>query len=152
MDYDDEFIQMVPPTEGPIIVPLVEDKLRTRRGVTFDILSSDFSADCKAQFDWITGRRKTRARIPKRSEAYRQRRQEFLCFMSCYAFMGIFALLSVVLFLVSILTDSDKWEWGDRYSYRETSDMSAYKAKNLRQRLKYFLFSDMGADDDEVRF
>lgn len=150
MDYDDDFIPMVPPTEGPIIVPLMKDKLRTRSGVTFDILASDFSADCKARFDWITGRRTTRARIPNRSETYRKARQEFLCFMCCYGFMGSFALLSVVLVLVNILTETDRWEWSDRYSYHDPSDMSAYKAKNLWQSLKFFLFLDMGADDDQV--
>jgi len=147
-DYDDDVEQLIPPTEGPIIVPLMKDQIRTRRGVTFDILASDFSADCKAKFDWITGKRKTRAKIPNRSLAYRRARQEFLCFICCYGFVGIIALLLAVVAITDFVSKCAKWGWDEQYGYH-TDDLSAYKAKNAKQMVKYFLYSDMGADDDQ---
>lgn len=147
-NYDDEdIVTTIPPSESPVIVPLMVDQLRPRRGVTFDILASDFSADCKTQFDWITGKRKTMAKIPNRSPTYRRARQEFLCFICLYGFGGIVALVFATVMLMDAIF-SEKWGWEEHHHLHQTEDLSAYKAKNAKQAIKYFLYSDMGADDD----
>lgn len=154
---DDDVGPVILPTEGPIIVPLMVDELRPRRGALFDILASDFSSDCKAKYNQYMGKRKNNNHstphiiIPERSEQYRNLRREFLCFMLTYA-AGGFLTLSVAFFMLVLpVVRSTKfliYEPNKHASYTPTGEVMTddYVAENAKESFKKFFFGDAGFD------
>ena len=142
--------------DGPQIVPLMIDQLRPRRGVTFDILAADFSADCKTRYDVWRGKRKATP-TKQRSENYRRARQEFLCFMCCYGMAGVVSFLYAIAFLLSpFLTDRkmEKSEYFNDYdnnpnnfSTENDDDYDPYQdAEGFWEKVKVFLYDGGGFD------
>jgi len=153
-DGDNDVVPLILPTEGPIIVPLMVDQLRPRRGALFDILASDFSSDCKAKYDQFMGKRKKNSTpqiIPKRSEHYRRSRREFLCFIFCYFLLGLCTLFTTIFVLVLPVITGSKFRHQEHnvygyYTLTEEDVMDDYVSENFKESFKRSFFGDAGFD------
>jgi hypothetical protein len=156
-DHDDDDVVVTVPKGSPVIVPLMVDTIRPRKGVTMEILAADLSEDCKAQFDWLRGKRRERAKGRTMTENYRRARQEFICFMCLYGIGGIVSLVFLFVFLLSPVIHSKKWDHNDeyysvRYSYagkwEPMHDLRANPADcnpgNFVEAIKCWFFRDEG--------
>lgn len=77
------------PTEGPIIVPLITEKVPSRQRAIFDVIARDLSEDVEG---WMTGKPREK---PTRSEHYRKTRQEFVCFCVLIGFVVIVSIYTI---------------------------------------------------------
>ena len=145
-DNDDDIISLIPPEEGPVIVPLLDDTPRPRNKAIFEILAADFISDSKATLHlwrlrfsrwWsnksipeantksvieLGGDSRTKQPVntqpPPRSESYRRARQEFLCFMCCYGCLAIFALFFAGSLIVTIVINNIDWDRSELHNYK----------------------------------
>jgi hypothetical protein len=178
-DNGDDFVSVIPPSEGPVIVPLLDDRRTPRNKAIFEILAADFISESRAKLylwrlrfcrfwsipeveaedgielgDNSRSKQQVDTQTPPRSENYRRARQEFLCFMCCYGSLGIYTLFLLAGVLVTLVINSSKWNRSELHNYQYAphgekmtdDDYSAYKAKNFREMVSYFLYGDGGFD------